>query len=533
MNSPGIRIDGFAGSVWLRDDAESPDAYQRAAYQYATSFQGAERMRPLAILQATSDEDVVRVINYARSSGLAVAVRSGGHHYTGASSTGGQNIQLDMSRFTEAHFDPDSNTATLGAGNTVERLSQWLKENQIFVPHGQCPGVAVGGHVQSGGWGTVRSLGLLIDHVLSFDIVTADGVQRQPSRDASDPLDRELFWGVLGGSPGDFGVITRIRVKVMRDADHPNAHGFKLTYLYSDALFQRLMRAMVKLADRADEIPADYDFAVVTVGANTARHRGIDREMMGARKWHPAAIVVVGTWMNLNGRAEAYDPQNPWFALLRNAIAGARPVKVLLDDADPCAPSAIFAALVSDAHRAFPLPYVGHDFALTESRLDATDFADWFSKRVRAATPTLAQSIINRLSFGRLGYPERRGIHVQTFAQACGGRPSRFARVSGENAFSWRNCRMWVSLIAFYDGPDARGSAQAWGDENHRHIASTYGDRRFVWVPFVEPGRSLDELKDRFFGPDPGIYERLRNLKAQVDPSGVFSSGAFRLGGKE
>ena len=42
---------------------------------------------PLAIVYAASEQDVLAVVNYAQSADIAVAVRSGGHHYIGASST--------------------------------------------------------------------------------------------------------------------------------------------------------------------------------------------------------------------------------------------------------------------------------------------------------------------------------------------------------------------------------------------------------------------------------------------------------------
>ena len=42
---------------------------------------------PLAIVYAASEQDVLAVVNYAQGADIAVAVRSGGHHYIGASST--------------------------------------------------------------------------------------------------------------------------------------------------------------------------------------------------------------------------------------------------------------------------------------------------------------------------------------------------------------------------------------------------------------------------------------------------------------
>ena len=88
MNSANP-IAGVEGKVFLRDGSE---AYTEASYQYATSsylYDGPLSMQPAVIIYAKNESDVKLVLKYAKAKGIAVAVRTGGHQYSGASSTTG------------------------------------------------------------------------------------------------------------------------------------------------------------------------------------------------------------------------------------------------------------------------------------------------------------------------------------------------------------------------------------------------------------------------------------------------------------
>ena len=85
-------IAGLEGKVFLRDGSE---AYTEASYQYATSsylYDGPLSMQPAAIIYAKNENDVKLVLKYAKAEGVAVAVRTGGHQYSGASSTTGTSF---------------------------------------------------------------------------------------------------------------------------------------------------------------------------------------------------------------------------------------------------------------------------------------------------------------------------------------------------------------------------------------------------------------------------------------------------------
>ncbi|KXJ97303.1 hypothetical protein Micbo1qcDRAFT_156138, partial [Microdochium bolleyi] len=90
-----VRIQGFQGMQYLRDGtaAEQRD-YAFFNEQYATSSHGTEHdMHPSAIVRPKDDDDVIRVLHWAVENDVAVAIRTGGHQYSGASSTNGKNIQ--------------------------------------------------------------------------------------------------------------------------------------------------------------------------------------------------------------------------------------------------------------------------------------------------------------------------------------------------------------------------------------------------------------------------------------------------------
>jgi FAD/FMN-containing dehydrogenase len=109
----------------------------------------------------------------------------------------------------------------VGISRKLSKLNRELAERDAFVPHGQGAHVHVGGHAHSGGYGLPgRAFGLFGDHITAIRVITADGPDRGASearwieRDTEDRQEAQLFWAVLGGSPGNYVVLTHIRLKV-------------------------------------------------------------------------------------------------------------------------------------------------------------------------------------------------------------------------------------------------------------------------------------------------------------------------------
>src|SRR5512136_2261430 len=86
----------------LNGQVIEPDA---AEYDKArTVFYGGFDRRPAVIVRVADADDVVRVISFARETGLELAVRSGGHSVAGHSVTDG-GIVLDLSDMRALDID--------------------------------------------------------------------------------------------------------------------------------------------------------------------------------------------------------------------------------------------------------------------------------------------------------------------------------------------------------------------------------------------------------------------------------------------
>src|SRR5690348_17492667 len=101
-----------------------------------------------------ADDDIKLAIKYAAANNIAIAVRTGGHAYSGTSSTDSNNIQLDLSNaYKDWEYDATTGLLRVGVSHTLLEFNTKLKEAGLFMPTGQCYNVHVGGHVQTGGYG--------------------------------------------------------------------------------------------------------------------------------------------------------------------------------------------------------------------------------------------------------------------------------------------------------------------------------------------------------------------------------------------
>ena len=108
-----------------------------------------------------------------------------------------------------------------------------------------------------------RSFGLFGDHVRIIEMIDHNGNEISVTKD-TDP---DLFFAILEGSPGNFGVITHLTLKVHRDRDHIGSRGLKALYLYNPKVLKRLVDILVKISDDPD-FPPNYDLCVSVLSSS-------------------------------------------------------------------------------------------------------------------------------------------------------------------------------------------------------------------------------------------------------------------------
>jgi FAD/FMN-containing dehydrogenase len=194
---------------WLSDLASaidgrvvSPDDEAYDAMRQV--FLGDVDRRPAAIARVAHRADVGRVIDFARTTGLELAIRAGGHSSAGHSSIDGALV-LDLRDMTQIELDPEARTVWAETGLSAVELTTATAAHGLAVGFGDTGSVGIGGITLGGGIGyTVRKHGLTIDSLLAAEIVTADGQLRHVDADREP----DLFWAIRGGG-GNFGVATR------------------------------------------------------------------------------------------------------------------------------------------------------------------------------------------------------------------------------------------------------------------------------------------------------------------------------------
>ena len=166
-------------------------------------WNGDVNRRPAVIARCTNVEDVKAALAFGRTSGLKIAVKCGGHSVPGHS-VADDALMIDLRGMNKVTVDAAARRATVQGGAIWSEVDAATQAHSLAVTGGEVSHTGVAGLALGGGIGHVmRKFGLVVDNLLSAQVVTADGRALQ----ASSTENEDLFWAIRGGG-GNFGIVT-------------------------------------------------------------------------------------------------------------------------------------------------------------------------------------------------------------------------------------------------------------------------------------------------------------------------------------
>ena len=192
-------LDDLAGRISGRVLAPADDGFDAARRVH----NGLVDRNPAVIIRCRSAADAAAGVRFARSAGLDVCVRGGGHNVAGRAVVDGA-VMIDLAEMKGIQVDPDARTVRAEGGVTWAELNGAAAEHGLAVTGGAISSTGIAGLTLGGGLGWLMAKhGLAADNLLAVELVTADGEVLEVTEDSAP----DLFWALRGGG-GNFGIAT-------------------------------------------------------------------------------------------------------------------------------------------------------------------------------------------------------------------------------------------------------------------------------------------------------------------------------------
>ena len=178
--------------------------------ELATDLGGHYHRLPVAVLRPRSAKDVARIVRFANTHRLRIAMRGQGHSQYGQTLVEG-GIVIDSRTLKAVHLS-DARTANAQAGASWDDVTQATLTQGLTPPAmGDTMTLSVGGILSAGGVSNSSHLfGAVVDNVEELDVVTGAG----DLVTCSAQRNRELFELALGGM-GQCGLIVGARLRLV------------------------------------------------------------------------------------------------------------------------------------------------------------------------------------------------------------------------------------------------------------------------------------------------------------------------------
>jgi FAD/FMN-containing dehydrogenase len=157
--------------------------------------------RPALVARCHGTADVADAVTLARTLGLEVAVRGGGHNVAGRATIDG-GLMIDLAPMKGIHVDARARVARAQGGVLWKEYNRETQLHGLATTGGVVGTTGIAGLTLGGGLGWLMPKhGLALDNLRAAEMVMADGSVRRASADENP----DLFWAIRGGG-GNFGI---------------------------------------------------------------------------------------------------------------------------------------------------------------------------------------------------------------------------------------------------------------------------------------------------------------------------------------
>ena len=168
------------------------------------------RQEPALTAVPADEEDVIKIVEFARAQGMQVTAQRTGHNAEPLGDALDQMILVKTDAMQGVEIDVERRIARVRAGAKWGNVVPQASDLGLAALHGSTPDVSVAGYSLGGGVGWYsRKLGLSTNSVTAIELVTADGEFRRVDHE-NEP---DLFWALRGGG-GNFGIVTALEVQL-------------------------------------------------------------------------------------------------------------------------------------------------------------------------------------------------------------------------------------------------------------------------------------------------------------------------------
>jgi hypothetical protein len=171
---------------------------------------------PFLVAVPETSRDIGEIIKYCKKHSIPLTTKSGGHSAAGYC-LNSEGVVLDMANINKISSINGGRGLSIGAGTRWIRAYNFLRDRQseYTVIGGGCAGVGVAGFILGSGYSFIsRSYGLGSDNVSGMEFVTTDGEIISLNDKITDKNERDLYWALRGAGGGNFGVVTKIDLRL-------------------------------------------------------------------------------------------------------------------------------------------------------------------------------------------------------------------------------------------------------------------------------------------------------------------------------